>query len=207
MPAMPTQTTSGSAASLAERVVDHLEERLLGGRARRRCAGWRRRRVPRRRPGRRRRPATPRSCCRRRRFPRTCTFEAYTGAACSPRSTTPSSPLYLAAITAFGSWFGRFQHTTRDYFLSGRSVPWWAVCCTVVATETSTLTFIGIPATAYAGNMTFLQLALGYVIGRLHRERAVHPGLLPRRPGDVVRAAAAAVRPPRDHALGRACSS
>ena len=59
---------------------------------------------------------------------------------------------YLAAITAFGSWFARYQHTTRDYFLSGHSVPWWAVCCTVVATETSTLTFIGIPATAYAGN-------------------------------------------------------
>jgi SSS family transporter len=75
--------------------------------------------------------------------------------------------LYLAAITAFGSWFGRFQHTTRDYFLSGHSVPWWAVCCTVVATETSTLTFIGIPATAYAGNMTFLQLAAGYIVGRI----------------------------------------
>ncbi len=74
---------------------------------------------------------------------------------------------YLAAITAFGSWFGRYQHTTRDYFLSGHSVPWWAVCCTVVATETSTLTFIGIPATAYASNMAFLQLALGYVIGRV----------------------------------------
>ena len=73
----------------------------------------------------------------------------------------------LAAITAFGSWFGRYQHTTRDYFLSGHSVPWWAVCCTVVATETSTLTFIGIPATAYASNMAFLQLALGYVIGRV----------------------------------------
>jgi solute:Na+ symporter, SSS family len=74
---------------------------------------------------------------------------------------------YLAAITAFGSWFGRYQHTTQDYFLSGHSVPWWAVCCTVVATETSTLTFIGIPATAYAGNWAFLQLALGYVIGRI----------------------------------------
>ena len=74
---------------------------------------------------------------------------------------------YLAAITAFGSWFARYQHTTRDYFLSGHSVPWWAVCCTVVATETSTLTFIGIPATAYASNMAFLQLALGYVIGRI----------------------------------------
>jgi SSS family transporter len=74
---------------------------------------------------------------------------------------------YLAAITAFGSWFARFQQTTRDYFLTDRSVPWWAVCFTVVATETSTLTFIGIPAAAYAGNMTFLQLALGYVIGRI----------------------------------------
>jgi SSS family transporter len=74
---------------------------------------------------------------------------------------------YLAAITAFGSWFARFQKTTRDYFLTDRSVPWWAVCFTVVATETSTLTFIGIPAAAYAGNMTFLQLALGYIIGRV----------------------------------------
>jgi SSS family transporter len=74
---------------------------------------------------------------------------------------------YLAAITAFGSWFARFQKTTRDYFLTDRSIPWWAVCFTVVATETSTLTFIGIPAAAYAGNMTFLQLAIGYVIGRI----------------------------------------
>src|SRR5687767_8286093 len=74
---------------------------------------------------------------------------------------------YLAAITAFGSWFARYQKTTRDYFLTDRSVPWWAVCFTIVATETSTLTFIGIPAAAYAGNMTFLQLAAGYVIGRI----------------------------------------
>ena len=74
---------------------------------------------------------------------------------------------YLAAIIAFGSWFARFQKTTRDYFLTGRTVPWWAVCFTVVATETSTLTFIGIPAAAYAGNMVFLQLAFGYIIGRI----------------------------------------
>ena len=74
---------------------------------------------------------------------------------------------YLLAITAFGSWFSKFQHSTRDYFLTDRSVPWWAVCFTVVATETSTLTFIGIPASAYTGNFTFLQLAAGYVLGRL----------------------------------------
>ena len=73
---------------------------------------------------------------------------------------------YLLAITAFGSWFAKFQKTTRDYFLTGRSVPWWAICFTVVATETSTLSFIGVPAGAYAGNMTFLQLPLGYICGR-----------------------------------------
>lgn len=74
---------------------------------------------------------------------------------------------YLVAITAFGSWFARFQKTTRDYFLTARSVPWWAICFTIVATETSTLSFIGVPAGAYAGNMTFLQLAMGYIVGRL----------------------------------------
>ena len=74
---------------------------------------------------------------------------------------------YLVAITAFGSWFARFQKTTRDYFLTDRSVPWWAICFTIVATETSTLSFIGVPAGAYAGNMTFLQLAAGYIVGRL----------------------------------------
>jgi len=74
---------------------------------------------------------------------------------------------YLLAITAFGTWFSRFQKTTVDYFLTGRSVPWWAICFTIVATETSTLSFIGVPAGAYAGNMTFLQLAFGYVIGRV----------------------------------------
>jgi SSS family transporter len=73
---------------------------------------------------------------------------------------------YLLAITAFGSWFARFQKTTRDYFITGRSVPWWAICFTIVATETSTLSFIGVPAGAYAGSMTFLQLALGYIVGR-----------------------------------------
>src|SRR5467141_959034 len=74
---------------------------------------------------------------------------------------------YLIAITAFGSYFARFQKTTRDYFLTGRSVPWGAICFTVVATETSTLTFIRVPAMTYGGDMTFLQLVFGYVIGRV----------------------------------------
>jgi SSS family solute:Na+ symporter len=75
--------------------------------------------------------------------------------------------VYLVAITLFGSWFARFQKTTRDYFLADRSTPWWGICFTIVATETSTLSFIGVPATAYAGNFMFLQLALGYIIGRV----------------------------------------
>jgi SSS family solute:Na+ symporter len=74
---------------------------------------------------------------------------------------------YIVAVTAFGSWFAKFQKTTRDYFLTDQSIPGWAICCTIVATETSTLTFIGVPATAYAGNWTFLQLVLGYVVARV----------------------------------------
>ena len=75
--------------------------------------------------------------------------------------------VYLVAITLFGSWFAKFQKTTRDYFLADRSSPWWAICFTIVATETSTLSFIGVPAQAYRGSMVFLQLAFGYIIGRV----------------------------------------
>ena len=75
--------------------------------------------------------------------------------------------VYLLAIVSFGSWFARFQKSTRDYFLTSHSVPWWAICFTIVATETSTLSFIGAPAGAYVGDMTFLQIAIGYIVGRL----------------------------------------
>ena len=76
---------------------------------------------------------------------------------------------YLAGITLFGVWFSRKQRTTRDYFLGGRSVPWWAIAASIVATETSTITFISVPGVAYArgGNFQFLQLVLGYLLGRV----------------------------------------
>jgi solute:Na+ symporter, SSS family len=74
---------------------------------------------------------------------------------------------YVAGITGFGAWLGRRRRSVQDYFLAGRTVPWWAIAACVVATETSTLTFIGVPGLAYGGNWTFLQLALGYVLGRL----------------------------------------
>ncbi|MGH9758040.1 MAG: sodium:solute symporter, partial [Candidatus Acidiferrales bacterium] len=75
--------------------------------------------------------------------------------------------LYLAGITAFGAQFRRGQKNLRDYFLGGRTAPWWALACSIVATETSTLTIIGTPAIAYAGNLGFLQVVLGYLIARV----------------------------------------
>ena len=73
---------------------------------------------------------------------------------------------YLLGVTALGVYFRKTQHDVRDYFLGGRTAPWWALSFSIVATETSTLTIIGTPALAYAGNMTFLQLVFGYVVGR-----------------------------------------
>lgn len=75
--------------------------------------------------------------------------------------------IYLLGVAGFGILAGGKQRTTDDYFLGGRDLPWWAVCFSVVATETSTLTVIGIPAVAYLGNLTFLQLTFGYLLGRI----------------------------------------
>src|SRR5258707_314118 len=75
--------------------------------------------------------------------------------------------LYLLAVTALGIYFRRSQRDVRDYFLGGRTAPWWAIAFSIVATETSTLTIIGTPAIAYGGNLTFLQLVFGYLIGRI----------------------------------------
>ncbi|MGH7573404.1 MAG: sodium:solute symporter, partial [Gemmatimonadota bacterium] len=74
--------------------------------------------------------------------------------------------LYLVGVTAWGAWLGRGQRGGRDYFLGNRDLPWVAVMLSVVATETSTLTFLSIPGVAYFGSLTFLQLAFGYVLGR-----------------------------------------
>jgi SSS family solute:Na+ symporter len=73
---------------------------------------------------------------------------------------------YLLAVTALGIYFRRGQQGARDYFLGGRTAPWWALAFSIVATETSTLTIIGTPAISYAGNLTFIQLVFGYLIGR-----------------------------------------
>jgi SSS family solute:Na+ symporter len=74
---------------------------------------------------------------------------------------------YLIAITAFGARFRRSQKSLRDYFLGGRRVGWWAISLSIVAAETSTLTVIGTPALAFAGNMGFLQIVFGYLLARV----------------------------------------
>ena len=82
--------------------------------------------------------------------------------------------VYLLGITALGMRFRRLQQAGapdtqaagREYFLGGRTAPWWALAFSIVATETSTLTIIGTPAISYAGNLTFIQLVFGYLIGR-----------------------------------------
>ena len=75
--------------------------------------------------------------------------------------------VYMLGTTALGIWLGRGQKTARDYFVAGHRIPWWAILFSVVATETSALTFISIPGLAYATNLSFLQIAAGYVIGRI----------------------------------------
>ena len=74
---------------------------------------------------------------------------------------------YLVGTTLLGIWVGRRQKDAKDYFVAGREIPWWAVLFSVVASETSALTFISIPGLAYRTNLSFLQLATGYLLGRI----------------------------------------
>ncbi len=76
---------------------------------------------------------------------------------------------YLIGITAFGILFAGKQETTEEYFVGDRSVPWWAIAMSIVATETSTITFVSVPGVVFAknGNFEFLQLVFGYLLGRV----------------------------------------
>ncbi|HNQ88731.1 MAG TPA: hypothetical protein PKM73_08970 [Verrucomicrobiota bacterium] len=75
---------------------------------------------------------------------------------------------YMAGIIGFGLWQGRGQRSTRDYFLGSKNMPWWGVGFSIVATETSALTFIGVPAMAFGADaLTFIQIIFGYVLARV----------------------------------------
>lgn len=86
----------------------------------------------------------------------------------------------VAVYFAFTLWIGRRfagpQASLDDYLLAGRDMPWWAAAFSIVATETSTLTFIGLPGIAFGGNLTFLQVAMGYVVGRFAVALVLVPG-------------------------------
>jgi len=74
---------------------------------------------------------------------------------------------YLAGVTLFGLHFRRKQQTLKGYFLAGNTIPWWAISLSIVAAETSTLTVISVPGLAYDKNFCFLQLVIGYLVGRV----------------------------------------
>jgi SSS family transporter len=78
---------------------------------------------------------------------------------------------YLIGTTSLGLYVGRRQRDAKDYFVADGAIPWWAVMFSIVASETSALTFISIPGLSYggapgAGNLGFLQIVAGYIIGR-----------------------------------------
>jgi SSS family solute:Na+ symporter len=87
---------------------------------------------------------------------------------------------YLAGINVLGAWIGRGQKDARDYFLGNHAMPWWAVMASIVATETSALTFLSVPGDAYRTGFLFLQLVFGYVVGRIAISLFLLPGYFQR---------------------------
>jgi SSS family transporter len=73
---------------------------------------------------------------------------------------------YLVGVTAFGLHFRKHSHSLKDYFLADKQIPWWAISLSIVAAETSTLTIISVPGLAYEKDFRFLQLVMGYLVGR-----------------------------------------
>ncbi|HEY7368577.1 MAG TPA: sodium:solute symporter, partial [Thermoanaerobaculia bacterium] len=88
--------------------------------------------------------------------------------------------VYLVGINVLGVWLGRGQRDARDYFLGGHAMPWWSVMASVVATETSALTFLSVPGDAYWSGYLFLQLVLGYIVGRIAVSLLLLPGYFER---------------------------
>ncbi len=85
--------------------------------------------------------------------------------------------IYIIGTTLVGHRLKGRQHSTRDFFLGGRNLPWYAVAASTVATTISAITFIGVPALVYAaeGSFVYLQLALGGVMARILVARFLVP--------------------------------
>src|SRR5216117_1577000 len=83
---------------------------------------------------------------------------------------------YFTAVIVFGLLLAGRQRDASDYFLGHRGLPWWALMFSVVATETSALTVISVPGLAARGDLTFLQIAFGYLLGRIGVAALLLPG-------------------------------
>ena len=113
---------------------------------------------------------------------------------------------YITGVVLFGLWIGRGQRGVADYMLGGRDLPWWVVLFSIVATETSTVTFLSIPGFASPADLTWLQLPMGYVLGRLLVVSLLLPRLLRGEMLHRLRGAPAALRR-GDRSRSRRCSS
>jgi SSS family transporter len=74
---------------------------------------------------------------------------------------------YMAGVVLLGTWVGRSMRTAADFMVAGRSLPWWLILFSIVATETSTVTFLSIPGFAFGRDLTWLQIAFGFLLGRI----------------------------------------
>src|SRR5204863_1567213 len=83
---------------------------------------------------------------------------------------------YFAAVMVFGLLLAGRQRDATDYFLGHRGLPWWALMMSVVATETSALTVISIPGIAARGDLTWIQVTFGYLLGRIGVAHFLLPG-------------------------------
>src|SRR5207248_9189347 len=92
---------------------------------------------------------------------------------------------YIVAMTVMGAWFTRKQKDLQAYFVGGRNVGWFMILVSIVATETSAVTFLSVPGVPYnpaGGNLTCLQLSFGHVICRCLAARLLRPLYMPGRP-------------------------
>jgi len=82
---------------------------------------------------------------------------------------------YMAGVVALGLWIGRGARDMSEYVVGSRDVAWWLILFSIIATETSSVTFLSIPGFAWSRDLTWLQIALGFLLGRF----AVSALLLP----------------------------
>ncbi|MDD5582962.1 MAG: sodium:solute symporter [Candidatus Marinimicrobia bacterium] len=74
--------------------------------------------------------------------------------------------VFILGIFTAGTWLGKSVKNVTGYYTAGKNLPWWAVMISIVAAETSVLTFLSIPGLAYISDLSFLQVCLGYIVGR-----------------------------------------